>query len=176
MKKKNMTTQKLVYLSLTVAAMVAGGWFIYLLAVTLPLPGFKYLTMTPYLSFITTFVILYFKDKNSFFYVNTCFSLIMSLINIYMGITIFTVGVITQVAIYTLPRTLKVRPYLVALVYSESVIFTSIYASAVVLKLPLYDGLKVYHLLLVASLAAITSFFGGFMAQVVVKRLPKKIL
>lgn len=176
MSDKKLSTHEMVHLALTVAALIAGGYSLYLIGVTFPIPGAKYLILTPYLSFMITFVLKYFHNPKSFFYVNTSFGLIMSIMNIYMGLAIFTVGIITQLAMWLVPRQLKMYTTIISFIYAESVIFSAIFASALIIKLPLYDHLSLRHLAILGALGSVTSYIGNQMGLHLVRRLPKKVL
>ena len=175
MTNNKLTTKEMVQLALTVAALIAGGYVLYFIGVIFPIPGFKYLILTPYLSFIITFVILYFKNPRSFFYFNTTFGMIMSLMNIYMGLAILSVGIITQIFISILPKKWPFYNYIISFIYAESVIYLAVFVSAFILQLPLYDHMNLYHLMLLGTIGGFTSFFGGNLGITLVNRLPKKI-
>ena len=175
-KKNNITTNELVSLALTVAALIVGGYMLYLVGVSFPIPGIKYLMLTPYMAFMITFILLKFENKKSFFYVNTTFALIMSLMSIYMGITIFAVGIATQIVLLVFPKTYPLYLYVASFVYAETIVFFAMFTSSVVMNLPLYDHLSTLHLLIIGFLGLITSIFGCIAGQVITKRLPNKRL
>jgi hypothetical protein len=172
----NISTKELVSLALTVAALIVGGYMLYLVGISFPIPGIKYLILTPYMSFMITFILLRFDNKKSFFYVNTTFALIMSLMSIYMGITIFAVGLVTQIILHIFPKKYPLYLYVASFVYAETIVFFAMFTSAIVMNLPLYDHLSTLHLIIIAFLGLITSVLGCIAGQVIIKRLPNKTL
>lgn len=102
MSKELTKTQIITRIAMTVAVLIAGGYAIFILSSLFPLPGVKYLLMTPYLSLIITVVLKTIHTRYVVLKINTVFALIMSIINIYMGLAILLTGICAQVVVMLL--------------------------------------------------------------------------
>ncbi|MGX8795748.1 hypothetical protein ACR6HW_06610 [Fusibacter sp. JL298sf-3] len=93
--RQPLKTKELAEIAMIVAAIVAGGYVIYLIMGQVPLPGVKYTAMAPYLALMVAFIKQHFKRRYIVLTVNTVFALIMGLVNLYMGLAIVSVGLLT---------------------------------------------------------------------------------
>lgn len=86
----NRSMKDLIIIAMGVAAMIGGGFVIFQISLVFPIPGVKYIMMAPYLSMMIYIILNKVKHKNAIFGVGITFSLIMTLINLYMGLAIIT--------------------------------------------------------------------------------------
>lgn len=75
-------------IGLSIAIIIGGGMAIYMIAAVFPLPGIKYIFVAPFVS--TIFYVVQHKLKGKYILpkIGTVFGLVMSVINMYMGLAI----------------------------------------------------------------------------------------
>ena len=75
-------------IGLSIAIIIGGGMGIYMIAAVVPLPGIKYIFVAPFVS--TIFYVVQHKLKGKYILpkIGTVFGLVMSVINMYMGLAI----------------------------------------------------------------------------------------
>lgn len=93
-KSKEITT-----IAMGVATLIGGGMGIYFISAFFAVPGSKYLLMAPYLS--TIFYVMQFKLKSKYtlLKIGTVFALIMTVINIFMGMAILLTTLLTYLTV-----------------------------------------------------------------------------
>lgn len=103
MNNKRNDIRELTYIALGVAAIIAGGFGIFQLSLIFPFPGTKYILMAPFLSMM--FMIVQTKVDRKFVLIKSgiVFGLIMSLMNLYMGVTILVTSILAQGTSLLLP-------------------------------------------------------------------------
>jgi len=101
--KKSVNIKELTYISLGVAILIAGGFAILQLSMIFPIPGTKYILMAPYISMVFMVIQTKLGKQLILLKIGLTFGAIMSIFNLYMGITILLTSVLTQVTMLFLP-------------------------------------------------------------------------
>lgn len=84
----NNSTKEITYIGLGLAGMIVGGFAIYQVSAVLPIPGVKYILMAPVLSMVLYLLVNLLNTKNVILKTGLVFTVIMSIINVYMGLSI----------------------------------------------------------------------------------------
>lgn len=96
----NSNIKEITYISIGVATLIAGGFTIFQLSLAFPIPGVKYILMSPYLSMVIYILLSKIKSKFALFKIGCTLGLIMMMINLYMGITIILTALLSQLSIF----------------------------------------------------------------------------
>lgn len=100
--KTNIDIKEITYISVGVAIMIAGGFAILHLSYIFPIPGVKYILMSPYLSFVIYLLLSKIKREFTLIKFGVVFGFIMVLINLYMGAAIIITALLSQISIIAL--------------------------------------------------------------------------
>ncbi len=111
-KSKEITT-----IAMGVATLIGGGMGIYFLSAFFAVPGSKYLLMAPYLSIIFYVMQFKLKSKYTLLKIGTVFALIMTVINIFMGIAILLTTLLTCLTVLPL-ATIDLRAFWGSVLFS----------------------------------------------------------
>lgn len=174
MNKSRINTSILTQIAIAVAAIIVGGYAIYIVSSQVPLPGAKYTAMSPYLSLIIAVVLISFDFKNIILLVNAVFAMMMTIINPYMGIAILTTGILTQIVDYLIPRRFKYRIYVVAASYSAFVSGTALAVSKLFIDSVVFDMITGPYLILLMGIAFVLGIFGAHFGIIIGKRIRKQ--
>ena len=141
-------------IAMGVATLIGGGMGIYFLSAFFALPGSKYLLMAPYLS--TIFYVMQYKltSKYTLLKIGTVFALIMTVINIFMGIAILLTTLLTYLTVLPF-KSLDLRAF-------WGSVFFSGYTGGCALMITKYfiGGLESVSNLWIAGIALICAGFG----------------
>ncbi|WFR58062.1 hypothetical protein QA584_03085 [Anaerocolumna sp. AGMB13025] len=113
---KNITT-----IGVGIAAIIGGGMVIYQISHIFPLPGVKFIMMSPYLSAAIFIILNKIKSHNGIMWLGGVFGGLMSLMSIYMGIAIILTTLTTHIAMCLL----KNRPH-EQRIYIGSILFSAL--------------------------------------------------
>lgn len=94
MERRN-SMKDLATIAMGVAAMIGGGFVIFQISLIFPIPGVKYILMAPYLSMTIYIILKKVSHKHGLLAIGITFSLIMSVINIFMGIAIIATAMLS---------------------------------------------------------------------------------
>ncbi len=164
MLKEPTRTQAVTQIGMTVAALIAGGYGIFMLSSLFPLPGIKYLLMTPYLSMMIAFVMKTIRTQFVIIKINTVFALIMAMINIYMGLAIFLTGVGAQ-SVAILSKSFKFTVYLSAAAYSAFTVSSALLVSKLLIGGPVFEVISLQWILTAACIAFAFGLLGSALGQ-----------
>ena len=92
------TAREITIIAITVALTVVFGWFFYLTANLLPIPGSRFVGVTVFSSFMIYFPVYKIRRRGVFLGVAAVFAGIMSLISLFMGLAIVLAGLLTEFA------------------------------------------------------------------------------
>lgn len=104
MNTRELGIKELTNISIGVATMIVGGLAIYQLSYVLPIPGVKYILMSPYLSMVIFIMMNRIKGKYTLLKFGMTFGLIMIMMNLYMGLTIILTALLSQVSILAINK------------------------------------------------------------------------
>lgn len=167
------TTSTVTQVAIAVAAIIVGGYTIYIVSSQVPLPGVKYTAMAPYLSLIMAISITYFEQKNIILLINAVFALIMTLINPYMGLAIFLTGLCTQLVYYVIPDRFTKKVIVVAASYSAFVAGVALQVSKIFVGSEFYDRVTIPYVLGLMAIAFVIGLLGAKIGVQVGKRVKK---
>lgn len=91
--------REIVNIAIGIAALIGGGMGIYAMSAAFPIPGAKFMLMAPYLSIVLYIIQSRVRSNFVVLKLATVFALIMSFINIFMGLAIVLTGIFTQLSI-----------------------------------------------------------------------------
>lgn len=174
MKQSKLDTSVLTQIAIAVAAIIVGGYAIYIVSSQVPLPGVKYVAMSPYLSLIIAVVLISFDVKNIILIINAVFAMLMTIINPYMGVAILSTGILTQMVDYLIPSRFKYRVYCVAASYSAFVAGTALSVSKLFIDSVVFDMITGPYLLVLMAIAFVLGLLGAHFGIVIGKRVRKQ--
>ncbi|MBN2794137.1 MAG: hypothetical protein JXR88_01925 [Clostridia bacterium] len=93
--KRSQNTIEITSISISIAAVIGGGLALYLTSSMIPIPGFKYIMLSPLLSLTIYILQRRITKKSTILKFGLTFSFLMSVINLYMGLAIFITTVLT---------------------------------------------------------------------------------
>lgn len=93
---KKITTKEITHIALGIAALISGGFLIVQIGRTFPIPGGKYIIMAPYLSLVMYLIMSKVDAKAIVLLIGSVLAMIMSLVNLYMGLAIIVTTVLTH--------------------------------------------------------------------------------
>ncbi|MBM7561042.1 hypothetical protein [Fusibacter tunisiensis] len=172
---KHRSTSILTQIAMAVAAIIVGGYAIYIVSSQVPLPGVKYSAMAPYLSLVMAIVITFFRLKNIVLVVNSVFAMIMTLISPYMGLAIFSTGLATQVVSNLIPDRFLLKTQIVASIYSAFVAGIALQVSKYFIGGAFYDQITWPYVFLLMGIAFVLGLIGGHYGVLIGKRVRKSI-
>lgn len=161
MKPNRSSTSMVTQVAIAVAAIIVGGYSIYIVSSQVPLPGVKYTAMAPYLSLIMAVAITYFEQKNIILVINAVFALIMTLINPYMGLAIFLTGLSTQGVYYAIPDKVSMKVNIVAASYSAFVAGIALQVSKLLVGSEFYDRVSPPYIFGLMAIAFVIGLVGA---------------
>lgn len=171
-----LSTRDLTFFALLLAALIGGGYALYVISRTIPIPGIKYVVMSPYLSLVIMLLLSRSPRRGSILLFNAGFAGIMSLISPVMSLSIIMTGALSE-AIYSLTwgKLSAVRQQgLAAASYAAFTVLTSIVFAYWL------TAVKVYALLgpIGTGLLTLAAFgfglFGAWGGLVIRKRIAKR--
>ena len=117
MNNYNRKATEITIIAIGIAALIGGGFFILQLSMVFPIPGVKYIMMSPFISLVI-FILLYrLSSIYAILKIGLVFAAIMMLINLFMGAAIITTALMTQLTILPI-KSHKIRAYLGAVCFS----------------------------------------------------------
>lgn len=99
MRKDSQRVKEIVNIAIGVATIIGGGFFILQLSMIFPLPGVKYMMMSPFLSMVIYILLNRIQSKFALIKIGSVFGLIMTFINLFMGLAIIITSILTQASI-----------------------------------------------------------------------------
>lgn len=173
MNSSKLSTSVLTQIAIAVAAIIVGGYAIYIVSSQIPLPGAKYTAMSPYLSLTIAVMLISFDVKNIILIVNSVFAMLMSIVNPYMGLAILATGILTQMIDYLVPSRFKYRIYCVSASYSAFVAGTALTVSKIFIDSVVFDRITPSYLVVLMGIAFVLGLFGAHFGIIVGKRVKK---
>ncbi len=171
MSKHDESTISLTRIALSVAALIAGGGCIFFFSRMVPVPGMKYLLMSPYLALVMAIVMKKIRTRFVIMKINAVFGLIMSMITIYMGLAIFLTGVLAQLVFFLIPEDFKYRIQFVAGSYSGFTVASALLVSKFFIGGPVFEAISPVWILSAAVLGFGMGILGSIPGLQVAMRL-----
>ena len=107
-------TGELTFMALMSSALLVGGYMLYILSKTIPLPGSKFLVMAPYLSLVMYLSLKHTRRTWTMTIISTVFGIVISIFSLFMGIAIIAAGIFSDLTgllipnHYTTERSIKI--------------------------------------------------------------------
>lgn len=100
---KKITTKDLTISGIGIAAIISGGFITYQLGYLFPIPGMKYILMAPFLAAILYIITSVMTYRFSLLIMGVAFAGIMTIINLYMGLSILSTTILSALAQLLVP-------------------------------------------------------------------------
>jgi hypothetical protein len=160
--------REITYIALGVASLIAGGFAILQVSMVFPIPGVKYILMSPYLSMVIFILLTKAKGKYALLKFATTFGMIMMVMNIFMGLAIGITAVLSQFSIIRLKASGKAF---------YGAIFFSAYTGVSALTISKYlvggvfEEISWIWILLTGLICALFGFLGTILAKRITKHM-----
>lgn len=109
--------KEIVNIAIGIAALIGGGMGIYAISGAFPIPGAKFMLMAPYLSIVLYVIQVKVQTKFVVLKLGLVFALIMTFINLFMGLAIIMTTLLTQLSIMSI-RNLESRVFWGSVLFS----------------------------------------------------------
>lgn len=157
----NSKTKNITEIGIALATLIVGGYAIFMVGGAIVLPGFKYLLMGPYLSLVMTIVIMRIKVKYLIFKFNLVFAGIMSMLNIFMGLSILLTGIATELTTSLVRGNLKLKSVVGGSFYSGYVTMSALIVSKMMIGGPIFEKITNTWILIAFLIACLLGFIGS---------------
>lgn len=166
-----LSTKDLTFYALLLAALIAGGYVLFILSRTIPIPGIKYVIMSPYFSLVLMLLMSRTPRKGAILLFNTGFAGIMSLMTPVMGFAILATGAMTECVFQITEGRLNIlrQQSITAASYSAFSVLTSIVFAYWLTDVLIYELIGLMGTLAL-SLTAFTLGMVGSFAGILVRR------
>lgn len=162
---------EIVQIAIGVGTIIVGGYGILVFSSPFAIPGMKYIMMAPYLSLVMTVLRSRLSGKYVLLKANAVFAMIMSFINLYMGIAIFLSGVLTQILQLVLWKRNKWTTVLVCSGYSSFVLLTALPISKYLIGGVAFERISDKWILISAGIAFVIGCIGSLTGVFISKRI-----
>ncbi|TCK98568.1 energy-coupling factor transport system substrate-specific component [Natranaerovirga hydrolytica] len=154
------------YSAITVSILFVGGFFIYSLSATLAVPGGRFILMAPFLGFVLYFPLTKFRTYGLISKITGVFALILSYVNLFMGLAIFSSGLLTDITSFVMFRKLN-KEYKIILTTSLYPLFatlTSFYVTTYITHTNFFkfNALSIYLFMLLVIFIVLLGLFGSY--------------
>ena len=99
MNKRRSKNYEIALIAVSVAMLIGGGLVIYMVSAFMPIPGVRYVMMAPLLASIFYVIQMRLKGQYTLLKFGGVFALVMTLINLFMGIAILITTLFTHLSI-----------------------------------------------------------------------------
>ncbi|MCT4631132.1 MAG: hypothetical protein N4A76_00175 [Firmicutes bacterium] len=162
-------TKETTSIALGVSSIIAGGICIFLLSSLFPIPGSKYMLMAPYLSMVLYIMQSKIASKYTILKFGAVFSLIMSIVNFFMGMAILATTLLTELVIFFIKDNHKKALY-------GSIFFATFTGVCATLITKLFidglmDNMPYYWIIAIAIVCSIFGVAGTNLAKKILKNM-----
>lgn len=168
MNKSASKTKELTYIALSLASLIVGGSVVYQVSMVLPIPGIKYVFLAPFMSMVIYILLSILNQKLVLLKMGMVFGLIMSMMNLYMGLAILMTAVSSQVVLTLYSG--QQRPFLGGVAFAfftgTSALFISKYMIGGV-----FGSLSLIWILLVGLMCMVFGIAGSILGNNLMKYL-----
>lgn len=168
--ENDIRVRKITYISFGVAALIVGGYMILQLSIFFPIPGVKYILMSPYLSMVIFILLTKVNGNDVLLKIGMTFGMIMMIINLYMGVTILITTLMTQLSLYFITDSRK--SFYGAILFSG---FTGLLALLVSKTLigGAFKEIPIVWIIVTTIMCLISGFIGTLLAKKLMKHIIK---
>lgn len=167
LRDSNNKAKEVAIIAIGVAVIIGGGMGIFVISTVFPIPGVKYLLMSPYLSMAIHTILCKSKSKLTLLKLGTVFAMIMTTINLLMEIAIFLTTIFTHISVKPIKK------------FDQGVFWSSVLFSA---YMPIFAlamarvaigeiayGISNWWLLLIGLFSAVFGVLGANFSKVIFK-------
>ncbi len=169
--RKTSTTLEIAQIAIAVATIIVGGYVILILSSPLAIPGLKYIMMAPYLSMVLTILINRVKSKFVIIKANAVFALLMSFINLYMGLAILLSGLLAQALKLLLIKDNRWTRGITCSGYAGFVILTALPISKHLIGGAVFEQITMQWIFIAAGIAFLFGAAGSLFGEFISKRI-----
>lgn len=171
----NTKASEVAQIATAVSAIIVGGYGILVLSSPFAIPGLKYIMMAPYLSLVMSILLNRIKVSFVLLKANAVFAMIMSMINLYMGLAIISSGLLTEGLGLILGKKTPWSIRIVTSAYSGFVILTALPISKHLIGGALFESITSGWMIIAALMAFCLGLVGSLVGEFISKRLKKII-
>lgn len=171
-----LTTRDTTFFALLLSALIAGGYVLFIISRTIPVPGFKYVIMAPYFALVLMFLMAKVPRKGAILLFNAGFAGIMSFITPVMGFAILSTGAMTEGVFILLSKGIKkpTQHMITASSYSAFAVLTSILFTYWLTNIQVYEIIGPIGTAALTALAFILGAIGAYVGLVIRKRISQR--
>lgn len=162
-------------IAIAVSAIIVGGYGILVLSSPFAIPGLKYIMMAPYLSLVMSILLNRIKVSFVLLKANAVFAMIMSMINLYMGLAIMSSGLLTEGLTFILGKKTPWSRRIVTSAYSGFVILTALPISKYLIGGAVFERISTEWIFIAALIAFCFGLVGSLVGEFINERLKKII-
>ncbi len=160
-------------IAIGIAAVIGGGLIIFQFSTLVPMPGMKFILMAPYLSMMFYILQMRLISQYSILQIGGLLGCIMSIINIFMGISIILTSLFSMIV--TMPfQNKKTRAAIGSIAFSGFSAITGLTVSKVFIG-GIYDEVTIVWMMISFSISLILGGLGAFAANKMTKYFGKLI-
>lgn len=164
LKTKDMTS-----IAIGVAVLIAGGYLIYAISQMMPLPGFKYMMMAPYMSMVMYVLQERIKSDYAFVFIGLIFAAVMTIINVFMGLAILSTTILSHLSALVV-RDRKQKNQVRAVLFSGFTGLTSLLISKYMIG-GVFVHIRLSWSFAVGMICSILGIFGILMGKKIMKHI-----
>jgi len=169
--RKTSTTLEIAQIAIAVATIIVGGYAILIFSSPLAIPGVKYIMMAPYLSMVLIILINRVKSKFVIIKANVVFAMLMSFINLYMGLAIILSGVLTQALNISLIKDNRWTRGITCSGYAGFVLLTALPISKHLIGGVVFEQITIKWIFVAAGIAFLFGIAGSLFGEFISKRI-----
>lgn len=166
-------TSDITYMSFSIILLLSGGYLLYYMSLLFPVPGSKFLIMSPYLSLVLFFPIKKIKKVGVMSLISIIFGLILSIFTLFMGIAIILTGILADLTTLVFIRNYKTNKKIIisTAFYPLYAYTTSIYITNFITGNLLYNIVKIDIFIFIGLIIFLLGIIGSFIGNNIYKRI-----
>lgn len=169
MSSQSQKTHETAMIAIGVAILIGGGLAIYIVSSALPLPGIKYVIMAPFISTVLFVVQSKLKTPHVLLKFGLVFAMIMTLMNLFMGIAILVTTTATTASVAWITNLGK-KHFWGSVLFSTYTGLFALWVSKVMIG-GIFENITPMWILTVGGLSTFFGWAGTSLAKRIFKRL-----
>lgn len=162
-------TKTITNIALGVAAIIGGGFAIYQFSSLVPIPGMKFILMSPYLSLMFYIIMERIRNRKGIVLIGTAFSGVMVFINIFMGLSLFLGALFAQISIIFIHADER-RAFIGSIVYSTASTIIALLVAKYLIG-GAYLTLQTYYIFIFGLLSLLLGWVGAKLGANIMKQV-----
>lgn len=169
MSSQTQKTHETAMIAIGVATLIGGGLAIYIVSSAFPLPGIKYVIMAPFISTVLFVVQSKLKTPHVLLKFGLVFAMIMTLVNLFMGIAILVTTLATYISVAWIAN-LDRKHFWGSVLYSTFTGLFALWVSKLMIG-GIFEAITPMWILAVGILSTIFGWAGTTLAKRIFHRL-----